>query len=212
MGFNFYGQLGIDDDGNGRNVPTLVNNANGEKVKKISMGLFHSCAILENDSLACWGYNLDGQLGIGDNIYRKLPRLLDLGPLRTAKQISLGAYHTCALLDDDSLKCWGRNSSGQLGIGSTTKKDTPTSVNVIPDGKTVKFVVAGYSHTCAILTDDSLRCWGSNSNGELGDNTVLTRTSSVNVALGKKVKTVSLGRSSSCAILVDDSLKCWGKK
>ena len=211
MGSNFQGQLGIDDDGNGRNVPTLVNNANGEKVKKISMGLFHSCAILENDSLACWGYNLDGQLGIGNNIDRKLPRLLDLGPLRTAKQISLGAYHTCALLDDDSLKCWGRNSSGQLGIGSTTKKDTPTSVNVIPDGKTVKFVVAGYSHTCAILTDDSLRCWGSNSNGELGDNTVLTRTSSVNVALGKKVKTVSLGKSSSCAILVDDSLKCWGK-
>ena len=90
-------------------------------------GGLHTCALLDDDSVKCWGRNDYGQLGhgntfsaatnvgeMGDNL-----RAVDLGPGRTAKMIDAGDYHTCALLDDDSVKCWGRNDYGQLGLGDT---------------------------------------------------------------------------------------------
>eukprot|EP00586_Coscinodiscus_wailesii_P016603 CAMPEP_0172498568 /NCGR_PEP_ID=MMETSP1066-20121228/113803_1 /TAXON_ID=671091 /ORGANISM="Coscinodiscus wailesii, Strain CCMP2513" /LENGTH=123 /DNA_ID=CAMNT_0013271881 /DNA_START=13 /DNA_END=381 /DNA_ORIENTATION=+ len=93
-------------------------------------GAYHTCTFLPNLSVKCWGNNKFGQLGLGDWNYRggdvgqmgdNLPPI-DLGTGRSVLHISPGDSHTCAVLDDESLKCWGRNSIGQLGLGDTVHR------------------------------------------------------------------------------------------
>ena len=86
---------------------------------------------------------------------------MDLGTGRTAKAVSCEWASTCAILDDDSLMCWGLNAGGQLGVGDTTNKPSPTAVVATNLGAGVKSVATGYQHTCAVLNDGSLKCWGS---------------------------------------------------
>ena len=100
---------------------------------------------------------------------------VDLGTGRTAKMISAGYAHTCAVLDDDSVKCWGRNNYGQLGFGDTSNRgDGPGEMGDNLDavdlgtGRTAKMISAGDVHTCAVLDDDSVKCWGDNDYGQLG--------------------------------------------
>ena len=96
--------------------------------------------------------------------------MVNLGSGRTAKAISAGYQHTCAILDDDTLKCWGNGGLGRLGYGDNTQREAPeaTAVVNLGSGRTAKAVSAGYAHTCAILDDDTLKCWGSNYNGRVG--------------------------------------------
>ena len=108
----------------------------------------HACAILDDESLKCWGYNGYGQLGIGSTTNQNTPQTVDLGTGRTAVSVSLGQQHTCAVLDDGSLKCWGRNNYGQLGIGSYSNQNTPQTVS-LATGRTAVSVSAGvHSHLC----------------------------------------------------------------
>ena len=137
----------------------------------VSAAQDHTCAILDDDTLKCWGNNDYGKLGYGDSTNRFSPEataVVDLGSGRTAKMVSAGAYHTCAILDDDTLKCWGNNGNGQLGIGGLTSSN---SVD-FGSGRTVKTASAGNAHTCAVLSDDSTWCWGKNSNGEVGEGSI----------------------------------------
>src|SRR6185295_8790590 len=118
-----------------------------------------------------WGANSSGQLGYGDTAQRFDPgtTVVNLGAGRTAKRLAAGLNHTCAILDNDTLKCWGANSSGQLGYGDATNRlapqDTPVNLGT---GRTALLVTAGANHTCALLDDTSIKCWGTNSNGQLG--------------------------------------------
>ena len=102
----------------------------GRTATAISAGVYHRCALLDNASVKCWGYNYYGQLGIdstsdkgdgssGDTM-TDLPTV-NLGTGRTATATAAGNYHTCALLDNASVKCWGRNYAGELGIDNTTQ-------------------------------------------------------------------------------------------
>jgi len=91
----------------------------------IAAGNFHTCAILDNSSIKCWGFNASGQLGQGDtstvdggDLGDSLPAV-DLGHGRTARAITAGDNHTCVVLDNTSVKCWGSNTAGQLGLGDT---------------------------------------------------------------------------------------------
>src|SRR5690606_9674905 len=93
-------------------------------------GQLHTCAMFNDGSVKCWGMNSSGQLGLGDTSNRgdgsnemgdNLPNV-DLGGGRTATDITAGATHTCAILDDGSAKCWGANNSGQLGLGDTSNR------------------------------------------------------------------------------------------
>ena len=88
--------------------------------------------------------------------------MVNLGSGRTAKTVSAAEYHTCAILDDDTLKCWGNNYDGQLGYGDTTSRNSPEATAVVDlgSGRTAKMVSAARIHTCAILDDDTLKCWG----------------------------------------------------
>ncbi len=257
-GQNNLGQLGLGDtddrgdesDEMGVNLP-IVNLGTGRKVKMIDIGNFHTCAILDNDLVKCWGGNnrasfSKGYLGLGHSNHRgddsdemgnRLPTV-DLGIERTAKMISVGNIHTCAILDDNSVKCWGWNEYGQLGLGDTSQRGD--SANQMGDHlptvdlgteRTAKFISAGVSHTCAILDDDSLKCWGSNVAGELGlgipcpkstlfvtppdcnkgdeDNEMGDNLSTVDLGTERTAKTISAG-THTCAILDNDSVKCWG--
>src|SRR5690606_13853323 len=134
-------------------------------------------------TVKCWGENGDGQLGqgnkddhggapghMGDNL---APILLGTG--RYAIAITAGGAHTCALLDDNTIKCWGKNDSGQLGLGDNYSKGDDSnemgdflSPLDLGTGFAAVAVVAGYSHTCALSAAGGVKCWGSNDVGQLG--------------------------------------------
>jgi len=191
-GKNAYGQLGIDnttkmgdDSGEmGDNLP-IVDLGTGRTATAIAAGIYHSCALLDNASVKCWGYNNVGQLGInnttnmGDNSGEMavLPSI-DLGTGRTATAIEAGGYHSCAVLDNASVKCWGYNNYGGLGIGNRTQMgDNTGEMAVLPSidlgaGRTATAIDVGHYHSCAVLDNASVKCWGVNGNGQLGiDNT-----------------------------------------
>ena len=136
---------------------------------------------------------------------------MNLGSGRTAKSVSLQYEHTCAVLDDDTVKCWGYGSSGRLGYGGTNSLYSPPS-STVNLGMGVTSISAGYYTSCAILTNGGVKCWGYNDKGQVGDGTTTTRLSPVDVDLGTgfTAKMVSIGRNSACAVLNDDSIKCWG--
>jgi uncharacterized repeat protein (TIGR01451 family) len=189
-GFGQNGRLGYGDtttrgDGPnemGANLPTVDLGA-GRTATAVATGNAHTCVVLDNGGVKCWGANDVGQLGrgntsavgfipnqMGDNLTP-----IDLGPGRTATAVTAGNSHSCALLDNGSVKCWGQGSDGQLGNGSTNViGDGPNEMgaNLPPvdlgGGHTAIAVSAGNNHTCAVLDDASVRCWGNNVSGELG--------------------------------------------
>ena len=218
-GENNRGQLGYGDTTD-RNTPSTdsINLGDGKTAKQIALGREHSCAILNDDSVKCWGKNNNGQLGYGDTSNRRREPSTDsinLGNGKTAKQIALGANHTCAILNDNSVKCWGSNSFEQLGYGDTSNRNEPSADSInLGAGKSANQIALGNFHSCVILNDDSVKCWGNNSSGQLGYGDTTNRSEpsadSINLGDGKSAKQIVLGSNYSCVILKDDSIKCWG--
>ena len=175
-GANHYGQLG-DGGGNSKtNAPssTAINLGTGRTAVAVSAGSGHTCAILDNGDLKCWGRDDYGQLGDGGtntNTNAPSSTAINLGTGRTAVAVSVGGYHTCATLDNGDLKCWGLDSKGQLGDGGTnTGTNAPSSTAIdLGTGRTAVAVAGGTLHTCAILDNGDLKCWGFDNNGQLGD-------------------------------------------
>ena len=179
-GLNNEGQLGYGDTNNrggysnqmGSNLLT-VNLGTGRTAKQVaSEGSSFTCAILDDDTLKCWGRADYYQLGNGNKYQNKnTPQAVDLGTGKTAKQISLGDRHGCAILNDDTVKCWGGNDYGELGYGNTIQRNNPTATSAtvnLGTGKTATQISCGGYYTCAILNDDTLKCWGQNLYGKLG--------------------------------------------
>jgi len=173
-GYNRYGQLG-DNSTENSEYPTLIPSLSG--VLSSTVGDYHTCALLDDNSVSCWGRNYYGQLGNGNsggsccefngNFDSAVP--VSVIGLDSVVSIEAGDDHTCALLHDETVKCWGYNSSGQLGDGTTSKRDTPTQTLSLTS---VHSITAGSRHTCALLTDKkTVKCWGNNSYGQLGDDT-----------------------------------------
>lgn len=123
--------------------------------------------------------------------------------------VDAGGSHACALRSDHALFCWGSNAFGQLGIGNTTNHSSPVRVTAL--GTSVTSVSAGNLHTCAIKSDGTVWCWGSNGNGRLGNGGTTNRTSPVRVTgLPTTAMEVSAGYSHTCARTSDRKLWCWG--
>jgi alpha-tubulin suppressor-like RCC1 family protein len=154
--------------------------------------------------------------------------IVALGTGRTAVSIAAGANHTCALLDDGTVKCWGQNDNGQLGIGSTdTKGDSVSEMgNALPivqlgTGRTAKRIYAGGNNTCATLDNDTTKCWGANVwFAQLGDGTKVNKGTSP-TQMGNALAPLKLGGSLTithmeiggghmCAVLNSNGIKCWG--
>lgn len=212
-------------------VPSLAGDVvvPGREVVQISTGWYHTCALLDNGAVRCWGYGFFGQLGYGDNISRSEPGADDVIVSSTNRvvQISAGGFHTCALLDNGRVRCWGLDDNGQLGYG---KNDylferhvlLPSSVgdvNVSSDHSVVQ-ISAGRDHTCALLADGNVRCWGDGSGGCLGygstgnvgdrPSTVPSIVGDVLVSTSYRVVQISAGTGHTCAVLSNGGVRCWG--
>ena len=165
-GFNGNGELGTGGTTNQTTPQSEVDFGTEGGAVAITTGGYYTCAILTVGSTKCWGGNGNGQLGIGSTTNQNTPQSVDFGSGRTAVVIDAGHYHTCAILDDASLRCWGYNAFGGLGIGNFGGSATsPQAVNI---GSDVVSIAAGTDHTCAILDDGTLKCWGGNGDGQLG--------------------------------------------
>jgi alpha-tubulin suppressor-like RCC1 family protein len=213
-GQNLFGQLG-DGTTNDGNTPTQTSSLGTDRTAiAITAGVVHTCAILDDGSVSCWGYNLRGQLGHGTTTSRNIPtQTSSLGTDRTAIAITAGYWHTCAILDDGSVSCWGRNNHGQLGDGTNNTRYTPTQTSSLGEGRTAVAITAGIDHICAILDDGSVSCWGYNGQGQLGDGTTTSRntpTQTSSLGTDRIVFAITAGSYHTCAILDDGSVSCWG--
>lgn len=168
-GYNDDGQLGIGNTSNMTSFTEISVLPANSNLVAISMGVRHTCGLLDNGSVYCWGWGSSGQLGDGTTETRNNSSVqVQLPAGRTAIAIDSGMRHTCAVLDDDSAVCWGRNELGQIGDNTTTDRTTPTTV-LMPAGLGVATISAGRDHTCAIATNGSVWCWGAYQNGQLGN-------------------------------------------
>jgi len=148
-------------------VPTQVTGLD-PGVKAVSAGGWHTCAITFAGGVSCWGSNSYGQLGDGTTVSKGAPTPvhgLDSGIFA----ISAADLYTCAVTSEGGATCWGSNISGELGDGSTTNQPVPVVVwGPLSD---VAAISAEGGHTCALISDGTARCWGSNGVGKLGNGT-----------------------------------------
>lgn len=170
------------------------------------MGNGFSCATLTDGTVQCWGLNGNGQLGDGTTTDRSTP--VQVSGITTATQVSFGTVHACATLTDGTIECWGENGYGRLGDGTTTDRSTPVQVFGITTATHVS--VSDDRHSCALLTDGTVQCWGHNSRGQLGDGTTTDSSTPVQVSGITTAAQVSSGDSHSCAALQDGTVQCWG--
>lgn len=170
----------------------------------------HTCALINNGDVKCWGWNYEGVVGDGTTITRKTPSKV-VGLTSSAIAISTGAFHSCALLDNGSVRCWGVNDNGELGDATNEKKISASS-EVAELGSRVHAISAGGKHTCALLSSGGVKCWGQNSFGELGDGTKTNRNTPTQVTgLTSGVRAISAGSRHTCAIMDSGGVKCWGE-
>ncbi|WP_221312889.1 choice-of-anchor D domain-containing protein [Granulicella aggregans] len=204
-GDNSHGQLG---DGTVANSTSPVTVSGLSNAIAIAAGGNHTCALLTNDTVVCWGENGNGQLG-NSSIKDSSTPVAVAGLGGSATLLALGGTHSCALLTDGTLKCWGGNAHGQLGNSSITDSSTPVAVSGVVGATTV---AAGGLHTCAVVAagGGTVQCWGSNADGQLGDNTITDRTVPVHTGTLSNVTALTLGGSHTCAQNAVGVLSCWG--
>ena len=175
----------------------------------ISVGGTHVCALLQSGTVLCWGSNSNGQLGNGTTSMfpASTPTPVGVTGISTTIALATGSLHSCALLGDGSMRCWGANSWGQLGNGTQTQSSVPVAVTGISTGVAVG---ADGVHTCAVLADETMRCWGRNSDGQLGDGTTTESSIPVQVTGLDTATDVVAGRTHTCGLLADGTVACWG--
>ncbi|HMV67277.1 MAG TPA: hypothetical protein PKA64_10535, partial [Myxococcota bacterium] len=243
FGYNGYGQLGIgstlpwgNNPGDLGDNAEAVNLGAGKVAVEVATGWYHTCARFDDGGVRCWGRNDYGELGlsrsgqvgdaaneVGDDT---LDPLVNLGAGRSAVAVDAGAYMTCAVLDDGTVKCWGYSSDERLGATPQANRGLNTAtmgdnlpLTEIGAHKKALDVAVGEAHACALLDDGSVKCWGYNNYGQLGYGDTTNRGTHpremgdwlrpVDLGGGTVVE-VDAGRYHSCARFVDGRIKCWG--
>jgi alpha-tubulin suppressor-like RCC1 family protein len=210
-GSNFYGAVG-DGTGSDRHTPVDVSGMTSGIID-IAAGGDHTCAILAAGPPKCWGWNHYGQLGDGSTVDRNTPVAV-AGLSGSVATMAGGAHHTCAVTAMGSVQCWGRNTNGQLGDGTTGNHTTPRMVCADAVCSAPLYgvaVTAGGGHTCALTGAGGLLCWGGNYYGQTGDPSPIDHTTPVSVVgLPAGVQAADAGKLHTCAVTTDDGVKCWG--
>ncbi len=203
-GANGSGQLGRGDQ---VDAPRAVPIEPGvSRWRAVAGGSRHACGIREDGALWCWGVNVHGQLGTGNTDDRTRP--VRVGDETDWVEVVCGGLHSCGVRAGGSLWCWGANPAGQLGLGARTgDRLTPQRVGA-EDGW--HGLAAKARFNCALRPDDSLWCWGDNSDGQLGLGDTTDRLAPTATAPGARWTQVAMGPLHTCAIRVDGALFCWG--
>ena len=181
-GQNNYGQLGDDTLVNKAGPVSVLYNDSVSNVPltgavAVTLGTSHSCALLGDGTLRCWGYGNNGRLGNGGSVNSSLAvpvsGITGADAATSATAFNAGDSHTCALMGDGMVKCWGSNGNGRLGNRNTTSQNTPVDVIGIFPGNPAIAVAAGSQITCVTLSGGNMRCWGYNAIGQLGDGSTI---------------------------------------
>jgi alpha-tubulin suppressor-like RCC1 family protein len=172
----------------------------------VTVGLYHSCAVVVG-AVKCWGNNGWGQLGNNTTSSSGTTPVTAVASGGTA--VTAGGEFTCAVVSGGA-KCWGLNMVGELGNGSTTNSSTPVAVSGLSAG--VASISTGSLHTCALLIGGALKCWGSNSRGQLGNGSTTNATTATDVSgIPSGAISLGVGNSQACAVLTGGTMKCWGR-
>ncbi len=222
LGVSITGNRG-DGPGEMGDVLTAVALGTGRTAKSVSAGQTRTCASLDDGSVQCWGSNADGELGVGSDSTGMTKGVVALSG--TAVSVAVGWHHACALLDSGAVKCWGTNKEGELGLEDTVARGSRAEEmgDALPEvslGGTAKAIASSWTHTCVILDDGSVKCWGNNSSAELGTGDLVNRGVAggqmgdglpvVDLGAGRTAKAITAGVHTTCAVLDNGAIKCWG--
>jgi len=201
------------------NSDTPVDVPNSAGTYAYSMHQNHSCfAVRPAGNVRCWGNNYvsdfdRGLLGNGTQVSSAVP--VEVTGLTGVRELSLGQTHSCALLSDESVSCWGSNRVGQLGNGAdiTVANGAPSALvpAAVPGATGVQSLSSGNTHTCALLKTGTVRCWGGNTAGQLGVNTLVNSSIPLDVPGLTGVKQIAAAGSYTCVITSANGVKCWGQ-
>jgi alpha-tubulin suppressor-like RCC1 family protein len=210
-GDNFGGQLG-DATTFTRLAPVpVVGTASGPPMANfvsIAAGAEHTCAVKADGTAYCWGYNASSQLGDGTTFASSTPR--QVPSLAGTVSIAAGQNHSCALLAGGEVRCWGEGAVGELGQGSTANSVTPVTTSGLEAVVGGTRIAPGDAHTCALLTDGTVECWGDNVHGQLGDGTTAQRAVPAPASGLTGAIALATGAAHSCALVSDRTVRCWG--
>ncbi len=190
-------------------VPTPLVGSQG--FAAVEAGASHTCAVLVQGQVLCWGSNTVGQVGVSP-VGGTESTPLAVNGMDGVVQLAAGAGHTCALRYDGTVWCWGDDAVGQLGDGAPSGIST-APVQVLSSGGPMTGIVelvAGSNHTCARADDGTVRCWGFNLFGQLGDGTTSNRTEATGTSGLGAVITLAAGPNHTCAMAVNLLVRCWG--
>lgn len=211
-GANELGQLGNGSTGifRSESSPMPQQTAGISDADRIAAGGDNSCALHLTGAVSCWGNNNEGQLGNGQ-IASASTASQKVADINDATSVAAGTSFTCALRQNASISCWGKNSSGELGIGQTTYEIASSQVPVEVDGITdARAVDLGWSHACALHSDGSISCWGENEDGQLGNSQTAQSHMPLEVEGISDAVSVSTGPFHTCAVRQNGSISCWG--
>lgn len=205
-GANGAGQLG-DNTTTQRLTPLNVQGLGD--VVAVAAGADHSCALTQAGAVRCWGANSSGQLGNGSTQGQLTPVAVQ-GLASGVVAIAAGSAFSCALTQGGGVKCWGANGSGQLGVDGPTNSTTPGDVDGLGTG--VIAIAAGHSHACAVTQGGGVKCWGLNSDRQLGGSSAAedVPTPADVMGLTSAVTSVAAGQNHTCALGQGGGVVCWG--
>jgi alpha-tubulin suppressor-like RCC1 family protein len=200
------GQLG---DGLSTDSATPVNVALGAPARAVAQSAISFCALLENGGVQCWGGGGGGGVGTGDPADHPTPVSVDIGNHRAVSIVG-GYSKICVVTDDGQLWCWGSNGYDEISESAGSTVYTATQIDL--GGASAKAAAADYEHICIVTATGTVKCWGANYYGQLGDGTTDPQPVStpVTVNLGEPAVAITVGWYHSCAQLQSGAVKCWG--
>lgn len=198
-------RTGMDGDSTLTPVPDFDT---GMVAPRIATGLYHSCALRSDGTVACWGANSQGELGDGSTVESSSP--VDVAGLSGVIDIASTSAHSCAVLRDGTVRCWGRNNEDQLGDAGAAFPFSTTPVTVA--GLTgITAVATASKSTCAVHEGGQVYCWGVNDYGQLGDGTFVDHAAPALVTGVVDAVAIASSGSHYCATRANGNVRCWGR-
>lgn len=209
-GANGFGQLGDGTYASSARPRFVLSPRGGAPLRgvvAVAAGAFSTCAVLADHEVWCWGLNNAGQLAQPRRVGR-IDRPRHVAKVTRAKGIAAGYNHACALLTTGLVSCWGSNLRGQAGLGR--RVDETRVPHVVVNVYHATSITAGFDHTCALLVDRRVRCWGADNIGQLGNERTGLQFGAQTVVGLPPATSIAAGFFFTCANLVGHTVRCWG--